>query len=288
MEEIHNIIEKYDESYVNDFLNSLDDLGIYAGTFYTDVANIYDAITRIRNHERNPNGFSLDDAPILGLLIRIWKLLKQIIRFYEENNAEFISILERPLVEAAVVSSYLLQNNSDVIRDYRLCSYKDRLRILRNHREGSAFFQTKAGNRLLRSIKAKMCFEGLTEDSFSVQKQNKWKLQGKTFYDIFDTIFDKQLYACTYGMMSESIHGSWNDSMDYCLIQNDDRTFSTYPFFQPADIRYLSPTLVFCNDSYKRWLRRIDVHEPSLFDLLNWVEHFNDVLFQRFDQIYDE
>jgi hypothetical protein len=288
MEEIHNIIEKYDESYVNDFLNSLDDLGSYAGTFYKDVAEIYDAITRIKNPERNPNGFSLDDAPILGLLIRIWKLLKQIIRFYEENNAEFISILERPLIEAAVVSSYLLQNNSNVLRDYRLCSYKNRLRILRNYRKGSAFFQTKAGNRLLRSIKAKMRFEGLTENSFSVQKENKWKLQGKTFYEIFDTVVDEQLYASTYGMMSESIHGSWNDSMDHCLIQNDDGTFSTYPFFQPADMRYISPILIFCNDPYKRWLSRIDAHDPFLFDVLDWVARFNTILFEKFSRIYDE
>ena len=48
MEEIRNIIAKYDESYVNDCLNSLDELGSYAGTFYKDVADIYDVITRIK------------------------------------------------------------------------------------------------------------------------------------------------------------------------------------------------------------------------------------------------
>ena len=288
MEEIRNITEKYDESYVKNVLNSLEDLGLYAGIFYKDVAEIYDVITRIKNPERNPTGFSLDDAPILGLLVRIWKLLKQIISFYEENNTEFVSLLERPLIEAAVVASYLLQNNSDVVRDYRLCSYKDRLRMLRDHREGAAFFNTKAGKRLLRSIKEKMHFEGVTEDSFSVQKQNRWRLQGKNFYDIFDMVIGRQLYTATYGMMSESIHGSWDDSMDYCLSQNDDGTFSTYPLFQPADIRHLSTTLMFCNEPYKRWLSRIDVHEPALSDILDWIERFNKTLFRKFDKVYDE
>jgi hypothetical protein len=64
----------------------------FALTFYKDVAEIYDCLTRVRNVGRNPTGFSLDDAPILGLLVRIWKLLKEIIRYYEENNAEIIRV----------------------------------------------------------------------------------------------------------------------------------------------------------------------------------------------------
>jgi hypothetical protein len=47
----------------------------------------------VRNIERNPTGFSLDDAPILGVLVRIWKLLKEIVKYYEADNAEIISVL---------------------------------------------------------------------------------------------------------------------------------------------------------------------------------------------------
>jgi hypothetical protein len=38
------------------------------------------------------------------------------------------SILERPLIEASVVASYLMTSDPSVIEDYRKCSYKDRLR----------------------------------------------------------------------------------------------------------------------------------------------------------------
>ena len=71
-----------------------------------------------------------------------------------------------------------------------------------------------------------MALEGLTTQDFYEQKKNRWRIQGKTFYDIFSEMEHADLYACTYGMMSESIHGSWNESMDWCLAKNEDGSFS--------------------------------------------------------------
>lgn len=214
MDEIRLITQKYDEAYVRDGLENLENLATFSLAFYKDVAAIYDCITRIKNIERNPSGFTVDDAPILGLLVRVRTLLNEVIRYYEQDNAEIISILERPLIEAAVVASYLMSHGDDVIKDYRKCSYKDRLRILRELENGSVFFETKAGKRLLKSVQEKMEFERLSKDDFADQKKNRWRIQGKTFFDIFAEIEDENLYAATYGMMSESIHGSWNESMD--------------------------------------------------------------------------
>lgn len=137
----------------------------------------------------------LDDAPIIGLLVKMWKLLKEIIVYYEQDNAEIISVLERPLLESSITSVYLMQSESEVIEDYRKCSYKDRLRIFKELKEGSAFFQTKAGKRILKSVNEKMEFEGYSIHDFKEQKKNRWKVQGKSFYDIFkdvDVIFLKK------------------------------------------------------------------------------------------------
>jgi hypothetical protein len=225
MNELHEITKKYDVALIKDSLGSLEAINKFALTFYADVANIYDCLTRFKNVERNATGFSLVDAPILGLLVRIWKLLKEVIRYYEQSNAEIISILERPVIEASVIASYLMKNGEDLLEDYRKCSYKDRLRLLRDLEGGSAFFDTKSGKRLLQAVCDKMQFEKLTEKDFETQKKNRWKIQGKSFYDIFAEVVHSDLYAATYGMMSESIHGSWNESMDWCLTKNDDGTF---------------------------------------------------------------
>lgn len=287
MDELQRIIERYDPSYVKEGLGSLEAVNGFALTFYNDVAEIYDCITRIKNVERNPTGFSLQDAPILGLLVRVWKLLKETLKLYEQNNGEILAILERPLIEASVVATYLLTNGDAVIDDYRKCSYKDRLRILRELKAGSPFYDTKAGKRILVAVQEKMKFENLTVDDFKVQKNNGWKIQGKRFYDIFSEVEHADLYAATYGIMSESIHGSWNESMDYCLRKNDDGTFSAYPFYPPVDVRYVTPILKFTHRPFVLWLQRIDAYDDNLKNVLEWVERVNTALFMQFDRYYD-
>lgn len=287
MDELQDILAKYDEKYISSNLNSIADINSFAAVFYKDVAEIYDCITRVKNIERNPSGYSLTDAPILGLLIRIWKLLKEIIKYYEDDNAEIISILERPLLEASITATYLLGSDESVIEDYRKCSYKDRLRILRELKEGSPFFDTKAGKRLLDSVNRKMKLENFSVDDFKIQKKNRWKLQGKTFFDIFKSVTDEDLYKYSYGIMSESVHGSWNESMDFCLQKNDDDTFLPFPFYHSADIRYVTPALRFCNIPYQLWLQRIGANEGCLNDILDWVERVNTRLFMAFDRGYD-
>lgn len=208
MEELIKITQKYDADYIRKGLGTLDDINKFAFVFFRDVAEIYDCLTRLKNIDRNPTGFSIHDAPILGLLVRVWKLLKEIVAYYEQDNGEIIGILERPLLEAAVVAHFLLGQNADVMADYRKCSYKDRLRILRDLEGGSPFYETKAGKRLLQAVRDKMQFEGLGADDFAAQKANRWKIQGMSFYDIFAKTENADLYAATYGIMSESIHGS--------------------------------------------------------------------------------
>jgi hypothetical protein len=202
MQELRDILTKYDEAYLSTHLRTAADINKFAMTFYKDAAEIYDCITRLKDPARNPTGFSLHDAPILGLLVRIWKLLKEIIKYYEADNAEIISVLERPLIEASVTATYLLNSDDAVIEDYRKCSYKDRLHILRDLEAGSPFPASKAGQRLLRSIREKMALEGLAPDDFQEQKKNGWRLQGRPFYKIFAEVVGEQLYASSYGMMS--------------------------------------------------------------------------------------
>ncbi|HEM8614044.1 TPA: hypothetical protein U2Q68_003874 [Citrobacter amalonaticus] len=287
MHEITQITEKYQPEYIEKHFNSLKGLHIFSVQFFKDVGEIYDTITRIRNTERNPIGFSLNDAPILGLLVRISKLLKECVKYYEQDNAEVIAIFERPLIEATTIASYLMLNGDSAIEDYRKCSYKDRLRILRDLESGSPFFETKAGKRLLAAVEDKMAFEGLTKDDFTEQRKNKWRLGGKSFRDIFAEIEHDEIYPATYGMMSESIHGSWNESMDWGLVRNEDGSFSAFTEYHPADIRFLTPTLNFTIKPFRLWLQRIDIYDINLKEMIDWIERVNTRLFHTFDNFYD-
>ena len=286
MEEFTGITAKYQPDYIGRHFGSLEGIHAFSLQFFKDVANIYDAMTRIRNTERNPSGFSIDDAPILGLLVRISKLLKECVKYHEIDNAEVIAIFERPLTEATTIATYLMHNNATVMEDYRKCSYKNRLRILRELEEGSPFFDTKAGKRLLAAVRDKMDFEGLTKDDFAGQKRNKWRLQGKSFRNIFAEVEHDSLYPTTYAMMSESIHGSWNESMDWGLVRNDDGTFSAFTDYHPADIQFVTPVVNFTIKPFRLWLQRIDVYDDNLKGTMDWIERVNACLFHSFDKLY--
>jgi Family of unknown function (DUF5677) len=296
MDEFDAIMEKYGDRPFQEHFDSVDEINQFAVQFYQDAAEIYDCFTRVKNHERNPSGYSLDDAPIIGLLVRIWKLLKETIRYHVENNAEFIAIFQRTLLETAVTATYLLKSDATVLEDFRKCSYRDRLRILRDAKNESAFSETKAGKRLLRSVENKMSLEGFSENDFAEQKRNRWKLQGKNFLEIFTEVYgeqhttkmSEQMYRCSFGIMSESVHCSWNDSMDWCLHRNVDGTFSINPFSHPADIRYITPALHFCSEPYELWLKRIDVDERYYTMFLDWIATQNWSLYQEFDRLYGD
>lgn len=286
MEEFSEITEKYQPSYIEHHFCSLEGLHEFSTIFFKDVADIYDALTRMRNIERNVSGYSINDAPILGLLVRISKLLKECVKYHQQDNAEVVAIFERPLIEATTLASYLMLKGDAVVEDYRKCSYKDRLKILKSMEEGSPFSQTKAGKRLHASVLEKMKLEGLTNTDFEEQKKNRWRLQGKSFRDIFAEIEHDDLYPATYGMMSESIHGSWNESMDWGLVRNDDGTFSAFTDYHPADIRFVVPIVQFTIKPFRLWLQRIDASTNYLLATVDWIERVNNRLFLTFDDLY--
>ena len=83
MDEIQDILAKYDQAYLTRISASTPEADRLALAFYEDVAEILDILSRMRNVERDPTGFSIEDAPILGLLVSTWKLFKQIIWIYK-------------------------------------------------------------------------------------------------------------------------------------------------------------------------------------------------------------
>ena len=287
MQELIDIIEKHKAIDFVELLKTKEGLKEFSTIFYGDVAEIYDIVTRIKNVERNPTGFSINDAAILGLLVRIWKLLKEVVTYYKADNGQIVSHFDRQIVESAITASYLLVKEEDeLIEDYRKCSYKNRLEAL-EEAETKEFYETPAGIRLLESIREKMATEGFDQNSFEQQKRRRWRLEGKSFRQIFEQLEPDEFYKLIYGIPSESLHGSWNESLDFDLAKNDDGTFSPYPFYQPVDVRFVTPILRLTNDPYLLWLERIDCKDEYIEKVFKWIENINKRLFLAFEETYD-
>ena len=103
---------------------------------------------------------------------------------------------------------------------------------------------------------------------------------------IFAEIEHDDLYFPIYGMMSESIHGSWNESIDWSLVRNDDGTFSAFTDYHPADISFMTPTLDFTLRPFRMWLERIAVYDDNINGTMDWIERVNTRLFRTFDSLY--
>ena len=61
-------------------------------------------------------------------------------------------------------------------------------------RAGPSFFAQPAGQRVLRSALDDLALEGLSKESFAAQKRNRWRLQGKSLYDLFGEVASPDEY----------------------------------------------------------------------------------------------
>ena len=282
MDEIEKIRAKYDLAYLKRLFASTPEADQLALAFFEDVAEILDVLTRLKNVERNPTGFSIDDAPILGLLVRTWKLLQLIVWIYKEDSAEYAAVPERSLLEAAVTATYLLRSDKTTMEDYRRCSYRHRLKMLEQAASGSEYYRSKAGQRLLRSISEKLGLEELDEDSFEQQIQNHWRVQGKTFHAIFTEVVDEDLYPVAYGTLSESVHGSWQDVRNFSLRGNVARGF--LPLYEPlrVSVGHVSLIVLFATLPFREWAVRVQLNDSYIEEVLDFVDKLNGRLFDKY------
>ena len=286
MDEIQDILAKYDRAYAARLFAATPEADQLALVFYEDVAEILDILSRLRNVERNPTGFSIDDAPILGLLVRTWKLLKLIIWIYKEDSAEYAAIAERSLIEVAVTATSLLRSDKSTLKDYRRCSYRNRFRMLEQAASGSEYYRSKAGRRLLRSINEKLTHEGLDQHSFEEQIQNDWRVQGKTFHQTFKEVVGEELYAVAYSTFSDSVHGSWQDVLGFSLRGNLDRGFS--PLYEPLheSVGHVSLIVPFATLPFRGWATRVQLDDPYIEDVLGFVDKLNRGLFEKYGRLF--
>ena len=288
MEEIQEILAKYDRDYLARIVDVSPAADRMALAFYEDLAEILELLTRMKNVERNPSGFSIDDAPILGLLVRTWKLLRLIVWIYREDSAEHAAVAERSLMETAVTATYLLRSDGSTMEDYRRCSYRNRFKILEQAASGAAYYRSKPGRRLLRSIRDKLASEALNENSFDRQIANRWRLDGKTFRRIFEDVMGADLYAVAYGAASESVHGSWQDVLGYSLEANAVAGF--VPLYDPVrvNIGNVSMSVPFATLPFREWTKRVELDDPYIGEVLDFVNRLNFELFEKYGKLlYD-
>lgn len=201
-----------------DYIALAVDLVIEAGSYVCIAANLF------KNREMS---WTRDEAIIGGQLIRLFKLLDALLDQTCKHRRETSVIITRLIFECIVNLRYMVSNASDdLFHSYRAYSLQHELKLLERIEENVA---NRAGTklpiekRMVRSILASFQASALTREEVANHRQRNWS--GLNLYERAKKVDLGQAYLAAFGGGSHSIHGNWQDLLEYHLEKIDDDSY---------------------------------------------------------------
>ena len=172
-------------------------------------------------------GWDRDDAILGGLLVRLYKLTSALLDQVCQRRAEVAQIICRLAIETIVDLRYLFRHlDSELGDDFVRSSFRQE-RLLRDQID--AAIESRGGevkpieDRMLRSIDRAVSLAGISIDEVSPKRRN-WG--GKDTRSKAREVFGDDLaYIGGFSGMSQSVHGSWGDLMQFHLETEDGLRF---------------------------------------------------------------
>ena len=194
------------------------DLVIEVGSYACIAANLF------RNAEMS---WSRNEAILGGQLVRLFKLLDALLDQTCKHRREISIVLTRLIFECIVNLRYMIANASeDLFHSYRSYSLQHELRLINRIEEKIA---ARGGNalpieaRMIRSINLSFQASALTRQDVENHRQSNWS--GLNLYERADRIGLGQAYLAAFGGGSHSVHGNWQDMLEYHLVKLDDNSY---------------------------------------------------------------
>lgn len=106
-------------------------------------------------------------------------------------------------------------------------------------------------------------------------------------YDIFGEVTVPAEYLFTYGILSETTHGSWNHSMDWCLFRNDDNSFAAFALYHGVNAPTILPLVLYATPPYVLWSERTQIQDDTMRQTLDHINYYSRLILVRFDELYD-
>lgn len=161
--------------------------------------------------------FGPDDATVVGIMVKIYKLTEAIVDAYKNNKLELICIYSRLIFEAYIKMRYLIDNGVKSQREYRLSSYKGRLEMYNEHLKNPNPVSEVMVRKFLSDIKE----EGITINE--IESAPKKAFGGKNFRQILKEVGAEELYTSQYSILSDSIHSDWGETRQLYMYVKDGR-----------------------------------------------------------------
>jgi len=203
--------------------------------------------------------YNINQATIIGLYTKLYKLFKLFIRAFNNNEYETTALLTRPIYEAFVLIKYLNLKGIESQKHYRLVSYR---RKYKNFKELQGI--QGIGQVIIDKFQSAMSIDGFTMSDFEAEdsklKGRKWELDGKNFAEIHKEVQISNTYSYVYGTFSEVIHSGWGDirqlHLTYC---EGDYFIPKMDFYNNNDNRNIAPIfsiLIEASEEFLKWSKR--------------------------------
>lgn len=192
------------------------DLTIEVGSYVCVAANLF------KNEEMT---WTRHEAILGGHLVRLFKLLDALLDQTCKHRRETSIVLSRLIFECIVNLRYMVSYASDdLFHSYRTYSLQHELKLVEKIEANIADRQgvtLPIEDRMIRSILASFAASGLTREEVAANRQRNWS--GLNLYERARAVGLDQAYLAAFGGGSHSIHGNWQDLLEYHLEKiNDD------------------------------------------------------------------
>lgn len=168
-----------------------------------------------------------NEAILGGQLVRLFKLLDALLDQTCKHRRETSIVIARLVFECIVNLRYMIANASDdLFHSYRIYSLQHELKLIELIEENIA---DRGGeslpieDRMISSILASFQASGLAREEIANRRQRNWS--GLNLYERAKMIRLDQAYLAAFGGGSHSVHGNWQDLLEYHLEKLDDNCY---------------------------------------------------------------
>jgi hypothetical protein len=291
MDELVKLYDKYRAFNHTKLYASKADFDELFQEFIKDFDVVIDILARMYNEDKYPQFYDINESTIVGAIARIVKLYKECVHLFKEKNDDVLGLIIRPLFETTIIVRYLIVSGANSQKNFRLVSYKSRFQNYKKLIADENLQEVPAAKRLLEKLNTKIERDGFTIQDLEDEQASggrKWKLDGKSFYDIHKEVGDENHYSFVYGVGSDSVHGNWQEINDYHLTGKYQNHYSGFLNYEDPKCITIIPIIDFIMNSfseYLEWNGCFDENNRCLFEILT---HWNRVFYDIYEEKYSE
>lgn len=194
------------------------DLVIEAGSYVSVAAHLF------RNEDMH---WTRNEAVLGGHLVRLFKLLDALLDQTCKHRRETSIVITRLIFECIVNLRYMIAHASDdLFNSFRNYSLQHEMKLLEriegniSDRQGVSL---PIEDRMIKSILASFEASALTREDVAGHRQRNWS--GLNLYERAREIGLDHAYLAAFGGGSHSIHGNWQDLLEYHLEKIGDDAY---------------------------------------------------------------